>query len=453
MEAMQRTRRRKIRPCGNHRRKSDSPPKTTLLFALVMNETAIVEYKLRIPTKSATIFGEELSEWAALTVPSGHGPWQVKVKKKLNTNGGKNIWLIDGLEEFIKYYSIHFCSILQFTYQGNSVFSVRICDALGSEIEYPFNDSMSEEYGEKDLSNDDDHSVELVDSRPPISRGSIGKQEEDTRVDDHSVEILDIKQTISHGSSTRKALNGGLQKESLGKSTRQVFAQRERGKHRKRGGDAAFMDHRVRSEFLYGTRSKSHVKEEQEEVKELGNADISGRSKLIGNTNKSGLCDFPVKRDEDVQMILPRIFTYSRGKGPMMSKETDKAARAAFACKLRNPSFMVVITPFIMSQHALDVPAEFVKRHMRWCPETIQVQACDEKRKWPVRCFFKFPTRSCTIKRMGRGWGSFSTSQSLKEGDVCVFEMINMVKEVVLRVLIYRAADYAGRPEKRLKSK
>ncbi|PON97021.1 B3 DNA binding domain containing protein [Trema orientale] len=448
MEAMQRTRRRKIRPSRNHRRKSDSQPKTTPLFALVMNETAIVEYKLRIPKKSATIFGEELSEWATLTVPCGHGPWQVKVKK----NGEKNIWLIDGVEEFIKYYSIHFCSILQFTYQGNSVFSVRICDALGSEIEYPFNDSMSEEYSEKDLSNDD-YSVELVDSRPSISRVPFGKQEEDTRVDDYSVEILDIKPTISHGSSRRKALNGGLQQESLGKRTRKVFPQRVGGKHRKRGRDAAFMDHRVRSEFLYRTRSKSCVKEEQEEVKELGNADISGRSKLIGNNNKSGSRDFPVKHDEDVDMILPRIFTYSRGKGPVMSKETEKAARAAFACKLRNPSFMVIITPFIMSQHAFDVPAEFVKRHMRWCPEMIQVQACDEKRKWPVRCFFKYPTRSCTIKRMGRGWGSFSTSQSLKEGDLCVFEMISKVKEVVLRVLIYRAADYAGPPEKRLKSK
>ena len=78
------------------------------------------------------IFGEQLSEIATLTVPDGK-TWHVRLKKERE----KNIWLLDGFKEFMKYYSIHYGNIVLFIYQGSSEFSVRICEGIGSEIDYP----------------------------------------------------------------------------------------------------------------------------------------------------------------------------------------------------------------------------------------------------------------------------------------------------------------------------
>ena len=105
----------------------------------------------RIPTKSAMKFREELSDLAILTVPNSHRPWRVQLEK----NGVNSIWLIDGLDEFINYYSIYSGSILQFIYQGNLVFLICICDAFGSKIEYPVYVPKFEDYNEKDMPNDD----------------------------------------------------------------------------------------------------------------------------------------------------------------------------------------------------------------------------------------------------------------------------------------------------------
>ena len=89
-----------------------------------------------------------------------------------------------------------------------------------------------------------------------------------------------------------------------------------------------------------------------------------------------------------------------------------------------------------------------------FCSEMIQLQACNDSKKWPVKCYFKCKDVSSSAKRMGQGWGPFSASKNLQQGDVCVFELIGKMKGIVLRVWIYHAADYAGQPpQKRHKAK
>ena len=84
----------------------------------------------------------------------------------------------------------------------------------------------------------------------------------------------------------------------------------------------------------------------------------------------------------------------------------------------------------------------------------IQLQAGNEKQKWPVRCYPIYTNGgSSSMKRMGQGWGLFSRSKNLQEGDVCVFEMISKIEGIVLSVWIYRAADYAKPPQKRPRAK
>ncbi|PON61996.1 hypothetical protein PanWU01x14_141980 [Parasponia andersonii] len=116
--------------------------------------------------------------------------------------------------------------------------------------------------------------------------------------------------------SEQKALNGGFKQECLGISPETVLNRREREKLRKRRRNVVAKDPQGPSEMCYRTRSISRVKEEEEEVQELGNANISGISKPKKNTDKSRSRDLPVKCEEDNEMIAPRSFSYTKSRRP-----------------------------------------------------------------------------------------------------------------------------------------
>lgn len=100
------------------------------------------------------------------------------------------------------------------------------------------------------------------------------------------------------------------------------------------------------------------------------------------------------------------------------------------------------------------MPVEFVRKYLNQCSEDILLHAHNEKQKWPAKCSFRFRDGSSLIKKIGQGWAPFSESKNLKEGDVCVFELINnKVKEILLKVHIFRAVDYAEPLAKRFKAK
>lgn len=100
------------------------------------------------------------------------------------------------------------------------------------------------------------------------------------------------------------------------------------------------------------------------------------------------------------------------------------------------------------------MPVDFVRRHLDFSFEDIQLQACNGRKKWPARCYSVYKRGSLLAKRIGKGWVAFSTKEKLKEGDVCVFELIKKGnKEATLRVWIYRAADYPKPKSKRFAAK
>ncbi|KAM6586494.1 hypothetical protein CsatA_009099 [Cannabis sativa] len=351
----------------NLHRFSNSPAKLRPLFAFVVDETTIVLHKLRIPKKCVMLFGEELGEMGTLTVPHGNGnrAWKVRIVKN-GKNKKNNIWLKDGMEEFMNYYSIHLHSILLLTYQGNSMFSVRICDALGSEIDYPF---------DEDDDSDDDDDDDDDDS------------EDDDDDDDDDDDVC--------GSSKRKGYN----------------SQKQPRKSFRRSVDSK-SNHHNSKHFQTSNNGKSFIKKENEEEEE--------EEEEVNAEN---------------EMIFPKSFKYCNARRTL-SKETKKAIQAACASKLHNPSFLAVV------KRIVEVPAEFVRRHMKSCPEKIQLQVSNDQKKkkkiWDVRCYYAH--KDCTfVKRLGKGWSLFSSTQKLKQGDVCVFELIRNISGVILRVWIYRA--------------
>lgn len=283
-----------------------------------------------IPVKSAMKFGKDLSEVATLIVPNGRA-WQVRLKKD-----GKKIWLHEGLKEFVEYYSVQYFYNLHFRYERNSVFYVCICDASGSEIDYPC-DSPNRghvvpdfrKHHEKHIGGDD--SVEILDTKPPISLGLRDKDGDEDRKDVEVVEILDIKPFAS---------DGGAEQDYSRKNHIRLFQQKI-GRRTSRSKSHTSKDPPT-SGVAYWT-SRSCRKDEQADLKEPANDNVPG-SGQAKEKKRSHARAFPAK--EDVEMLFPRSFSYTKSRRLMNSKETERAVRAASVCKLKNPSFMVILRSY-----------------------------------------------------------------------------------------------------------
>lgn len=58
----------------------------------------------------------------------------------------------------------------------------------------------------------------------------------------------------------------------------------------------------------------------------------------------------------------------------------------------------------------------------------------------PVRCIYDEFRRGA---RLGRGWTKFIRRYKLKEGDVCVFELIRS-NVITINVIVFRVASFAS---------
>ena len=69
---------------------------------------------------------------------------------------------------------------------------------------------------------------------------------------------------------------------------------------------------------------------------------------------------------------------------------------------------------------------------------TVKLQVAD--RLWPVKLYAyegMYQRSSC---KLYAGWSAFATENTLRVGDVCIFELI-MRDDVVLKVHIFRCLD------------
>ncbi|KAK9129666.1 hypothetical protein Sjap_010153 [Stephania japonica] len=100
-------------------------------FFKIIHSGVIHGGRLRIPTKFMSNFRNGLSDFTKLSVAGGK-IWKIRLKKD-----SSGMWFEDGLQEFIKYYSINAGHLLLFRYDGNSKFRVVIFDMTATEIGYP----------------------------------------------------------------------------------------------------------------------------------------------------------------------------------------------------------------------------------------------------------------------------------------------------------------------------
>lgn len=88
---------------------------------------------------------------------------------------------------------------------------------------------------------------------------------------------------------------------------------------------------------------------------------------------------------------------------------------------------------FLVGQH---MPSRFAEKYLNGVSKFIKLQTSDGK-QWHVRCL----SGESRVK-LSKGWTEFVKDNNLEEGDVCVFELINM-EDVVLKVSIFRVLDDA----------
>ncbi|XP_062076068.1 B3 domain-containing transcription factor VRN1-like [Humulus lupulus] len=206
------------------------------------------------------------------------------------------------------------------------------------------------------------------------------------------------------GVNLHRYVKGQAEKTSIGRKDDQVPRKRGRPRKEKKGTSSA--------RAVAGPRSRASAE----------------RKKQRESLDKS-----QSHEEDDVQ---PKKRTVKH------SKETEKAIDAASAMityeLIKNPAFLVVLTQYDMTSSCVDVPLKFAEDNLNGNLDSkdLTLQAHNEERKWPAKLGY-YRNRV----KIGQGLGQFLASKDLKEGDVCVFEMIRdgEVNEILFKVWIYKA--------------
>lgn len=108
--------------------------------------------------------------------------------------------------------------------------------------------------------------------------------------------------------------------------------------------------------------------------------------------------------------------------------------REASMFKTDNPSFEVALkVSHVGHRGLLKVPPKFAREYFARFDKDISLQDSDGNNKWPVRCIKHKGRYLC----LSKGWKQFVRDNGLKEGDVCVFEVVQF-GGIILKVSIFR---------------
>ncbi|XP_055960158.1 B3 domain-containing transcription factor VRN1-like [Mercurialis annua] len=435
--------------------------KTPHFFKIILDDH---DGKLYIPRKFVRLYGNNLSNSVFLKVPTG-ATWKLELVK---FDG--EIWFQNGWQEFVKYYSIAYGSFLVFEYnQTNSEFNVTIFDTSTLEIDYPLeiaNRNNEEVDLAKEISQEteSDVSVEILNHKtkqkspilfpqPPNKKikleKSIGNraksltpQEKAEAIkraasnfkSENPYFIVAMQPTFLHfcdsyrltipasfvkkffnkpqGSAILSTIDGNLwsveYKYYAGSSAKigQGWRQFAIGNHLEIGDVCVFelIDH---ANTTLKVSIFRHIKE-------------AVKSTSLGNNKK-------MKQEES----CGNVKTVQRHLCSNFSKAADSANKFTSV----NPFFKANMS----RSSIVNVPLEFLRKCCKKNAENVWLQIGN--RKWAVKLINHSSYR--------RGWLSagfslFAKENSLKAGDVCIFELINS-ELLLLKVTVFRnSVNYIG---------
>ncbi|PRQ47785.1 putative transcription factor B3-Domain family [Rosa chinensis] len=97
-----------------------------------------------------------------------------------------------------------------------------------------------------------------------------------------------------------------------------------------------------------------------------------------------------------------------------------------------NPFFKVTLGSSHMEKSVVHVPASFAWSFIKRKKQKVMLQVTD--RLWPVDLIAFKPS----LASFSTGWATFVEEYSLRVGDVCIFELMEMNDDIILQVHFFR---------------
>ncbi|GFY89645.1 AP2/B3-like transcriptional factor family protein [Actinidia rufa] len=428
-------------PSGGDRRLPNSRATTSpRSFYKIIVPSMMSDHKLRIPEDFAKIYGNELSTFATLTVPSGRA-WRVGVEK-----ADTMIWLHDGWKEFAEHHSISCGFFIVFNYEGNSNFYVLIFDLTASEIHYPRNTlGISEEPNHGKQSNKGkrgrgDFVETLCGSVPRPVRVSLENNNFDEFLYRRIGELKIVKLE-----NVTMSCEGNPKASEMPNSHGSLLDKPKKEKHNLTKNfenlqeEVPFLRHCGPSSE---NKLKTRINDENnsvliQEATRRSN-DIGSQFSEVRYTESADGQQLKVMHEDEEELVLlsAEKSINSPPRQPATTQEREKALNAAKMFKPQNPFFMVILQLYnVHHSFILYIPSRFVK-YLNGGSKIVKLQVSGEK-QWTVRC-----VRANGCAYLSKGWSIFVDENHLVEGDVCVFEFIQ-VKDIDLKVSIFRAREDA----------
>ncbi|WCJ33815.1 B3 domain-containing transcription factor VRN1 [Euphorbia peplus] len=116
-----------------------------------------------------------------------------------------------------------------------------------------------------------------------------------------------------------------------------------------------------------------------------------------------------------------------------MPQESKAAVELARNTNPKNPSFLIIIVKNAIRGIRMFVPSGFACRYLKGVDNEIKIEDRDGN-EWMIDTNFLWKGGSL---RLQNGWSEFYGENCLEEGDVCLFELIQIMPNIVLKVSIF----------------
>ncbi|KAK8717525.1 hypothetical protein V6N13_044790 [Hibiscus sabdariffa] len=380
-------------------------PKTPHFFKIILEDT-IQDKKLGIPRKFVKKYGNGLSNSVLLTVPSGD-TWHVELTKSDGV-----VWLQNGWQELVEFYSLKNGYFLVFKYEGIGKFLLLIFDMSASEIEYPCKSHI-----------EDHKSGEQLCLKPVKEEAKDVTCGEITQKTPPSKEPRKKRSQVSCSKPRKKQKTNKKDKDE---NICEDLLNAEEDINTVVSGDALAFRAKEDScdELLHETPPCKETRKKKSPAS-------SSKPRKKRKTDEND-CEDLSNCEEDLQT---KVTGDALAFGA--SELYAKARLRASSFKSENPFFLVTMQPsYINPGRKMCIPKDFTLKFLKEKVGDLTLCTSDGK-TWPAN-YHRYISRDKYTKAIIHiGWKPFMQDNNLEAGDVCVFELISQT-EIKLKVIIYR---------------
>ncbi|PKU62585.1 B3 domain-containing protein Os12g0592300 isoform X1 [Dendrobium catenatum] len=133
------------------------------------------------------------------------------------------------------------------------------------------------------------------------------------------------------------------------------------------------------------------------------------------------------------ELCSANMYFVSR-KARVSDAEKKKLLSFAKSIQTDKPSFVSIMVPCsIVKRFYMTIPIAFAMKHLPRTSNRVFLRVPDEQRLWQVHCLVQARSVGFTS-----GWKNFVRGNHLKIGDICLFELLETQKDILMAVHINR---------------